>query len=62
MPGEQFDFDSIIDRSNTGSEKWSKYKGRDIIPLWVVDMDFRSPPALINALQQRVQHGVFGYT
>ena len=35
--------------------------GRDIIPLWVADMDFRSPPAVIEALQQRVDHGVFGY-
>jgi cystathionine beta-lyase len=57
-----FDFDSIIDRSNTGSEKWNKYKGRDILPLWVADMDFRSPPALIKALHERVEHGVFGYT
>lgn len=57
-----FDFDTPIDRSNTGSEKWNKYKGRDIIPLWVADMDFRSPPALIEALQERVAHGVFGYT
>jgi cystathionine beta-lyase len=57
-----FDFDSIIDRSATGSEKWNKYKGRDIIPLWVADMDFRSPPALIQALHERVEHGVFGYT
>ncbi len=57
-----FDFDLPIDRSNTDSEKWDKYKGRDIIPLWVADMDFRSPPAVIDALHQRVDHGVFGYT
>jgi len=42
--------------------KWDKYKGRDIIPLWVADMDFCSPPAVIDALQQRIAHGVFGYT
>ena len=58
----EFDFDTQIDRSNTGSEKWNKYRGRDIIPLWVADMDFRSPPALIKALHERVEHGVFGYT
>jgi cysteine-S-conjugate beta-lyase len=58
----QFDFDTPINRDNTGSEKWNKYKGRDIIPLWVADMDFRSPPALIQALHDRVEHGVFGYT
>jgi cystathionine beta-lyase len=57
-----FDFDTIIDRSNTASEKWDRYQGRDIIPLWVADMDFRSPPAVIEALHERVSHGVFGYT
>jgi cystathionine beta-lyase len=62
MEKDVFDFDTPVDRSNTGSEKWNKYKGRDIIPLWVADMDFRSPPALIAALQKRVEHGVFGYT
>jgi cystathionine beta-lyase len=58
----QFDFDTIVDRSGTDSEKWDKYRGRDIIPLWVADMDFRSPPAVISALQERVAHGIFGYT
>jgi cysteine-S-conjugate beta-lyase len=56
------DFDEIIDRSGTSSEKWERYRGRDIIPLWVADMDFRSPPAVIEALRRRVSHGVFGYT
>lgn len=62
MTRHPFDFDTIIDRSNTASEKWDKYRGRDIIPLWVADMDFRSPPAVIEALHERVEHGVFGYT
>jgi cysteine-S-conjugate beta-lyase len=62
MTLQNVDFDTIIDRSNTGSEKWDKYRGRDIIPLWVADMDFRSPPAVIEALHERVDHGVFGYT
>jgi cystathionine beta-lyase len=62
MPDGSFDFDTIIDRSTSGSEKWDKYAGRDIIPLWVADMDFRSPPAVIEALHERVSHGVFGYT
>jgi cysteine-S-conjugate beta-lyase len=57
-----FDFDKVIDRSGTGSEKWEKYVGKNIIPMWVADMDFRSPPAVIEALQRRVDHGVFGYT
>ncbi len=57
-----FDFDTPIDRSGTGSQKWDKYAGRDVIPMWVADMDFRSPPEVIAALQDRVTHGVFGYT
>jgi len=56
------DFDTVIDRRGTASEKWDKYEGRDILPLWVADMDFRSPEAVIQALQQRVAHGVYGYT
>lgn len=59
---KQFDFDLIIDRSGTDSDKWDKYKGRDVLPLWVADMDFLSPPCVIDALTKRVQHGVFGYT
>lgn len=62
----QYNFDEIIDRSNTDCVKWDKMKalfGRDnLIPLWVADMDFKSPPAIIEALQERVKHGVFGYT
>jgi cystathionine beta-lyase len=57
-----FDFDRQIDRRETGSLKWDKYKGRDVIPLWVADMDFASPPAVIEALHRRVEHGIFGYT
>jgi cysteine-S-conjugate beta-lyase len=59
---DSFDFDEVVDRRGTASEKWDKYRGRDIIPLWVADMDFRSPPAVIQALHERVSHGVFGYT
>lgn len=57
-----FDFDTPPERRGTASMKWDKYKGRDVIPLWVADMDFQSPPAVIKALQQRVTYGVFGYT
>ena len=62
MNASSFDFDTLIDRRHTASEKWDRYKGRDIIPLWVADMDFRSPPAILEALHERVNHGVFGYT
>jgi cystathionine beta-lyase len=57
-----FDFDEVVDRSGTASEKWEKYRGTDIIPMWVADMDFRSPPEVIEALRRRSEHGVFGYT
>ncbi len=56
-----FDFHTVIDRRNTASLKWDKYKGRDILPLWVADMDFKSPPSVLKALQDRVEHGIFGY-
>ncbi|MEY2633009.1 MAG: hypothetical protein RIR00_1663 [Pseudomonadota bacterium] len=48
-------------RLSGDSLKWNKYAGRDVLPLWVADMDFPAPPAVIAALQQRVAHGVFGY-
>ncbi|MFZ1199859.1 MAG: PatB family C-S lyase [Desulfobacterales bacterium] len=56
-----FDFDTPIDRRETASIKWDKYRGRDVIPMWVADMDFRSPPAVTAALCERAGHGVFGY-
>lgn len=57
----QFNFDAPVERAGTDSEKWMKYAGRDILPLWVADMDFATPPAIIDALHARVAHGVFGY-
>jgi cystathionine beta-lyase len=56
------DFGTIIDRSGTASLKWDLYKDTDILPLWVADMDFQASPQIITALQQRVAHGIFGYT
>jgi len=56
-----FDFDTPVNRAGTDSQKWQKYAGRDVLPLWVADMDFTSPPALIAALHARVDHGLFGY-
>src|SRR5499426_2929425 len=55
-----FDFDRVIDRRSTDSNKWRKYPG-DVLPLWVADMDFASPPAVVQALRARVDHGFFGY-
>ncbi|SMC28378.1 cystathione beta-lyase [Andreprevotia lacus DSM 23236] len=55
-------FRQQIDRTPTASQKWAKYAGTDILPMWVADMDFQSPPSVIAALHERVAHGVFGYT
>jgi cystathionine beta-lyase len=60
-PETTFDFDTPINRRGTDSMKWGHYGDRDIIPLWVADMDFASPPAVLDALHDRVSHGVFGY-
>jgi cysteine-S-conjugate beta-lyase len=54
------DFDRVIDRRLTESNKWHKYPA-DVLPLWVADMDFRSPEPVVRALHERVEHGVFGY-
>ncbi len=56
-----FDFDHPPERIGTDSQKWQKYDGRDILPLWVADMDFLSPPAVKAALAERVAHGIYGY-
>jgi len=55
-------FTNLPDRAGTGSLKWQKYEGREVLPVWVADMDFRSPPDVMEALKDRVEHGVFGYT
>ncbi len=54
-------FDAAPDRRHTDSVKWGRYAGRDVLPLWVADMDFAAPPAVVEALRRRVEHGVFGY-
>lgn len=62
MSAQDYNFDTCPDRTGYGSLKWDKYKGRDILPLWVADMDFTTAPEIIAALQQRLDHGIFGYT
>jgi cysteine-S-conjugate beta-lyase len=54
------DFDEVVDRCQTESIKWRLY-GDGVLPLWVADVDFRSPEPVIRALRERVDHGVFGY-
>ncbi len=56
----QYNFDELIDRMPTSSEKW-RFFPPDVLPMWVADMDFRSPEPVIRALAERVAHGVFGY-
>ena len=58
----KFDFDRVLDRRSTDSLKWDRYKGRDVIPLWVADMDFQAPPPILEALHKRVDHGILGYS
>jgi cystathionine beta-lyase len=53
-------FDEIIDRRNTNSLKWTQYPA-DVLPLWVADMDFRSPDPIHAALRAVLDHGVLGY-
>lgn len=59
----KYDFDKIIPRRGTNSYKWdSSPVGKDVLPLWVADMDFRTAPAITDALAKRVAHGIFGYS
>lgn len=55
------DFDDPPERRGSDSVKWGKYAGRDVLPMWVADMDFAAPACVIEALHRRVSHGVFGY-
>lgn len=57
-----YDFNELVDRKGTNCFKWDDVKGDDLLPMWVADMDFKSPPAVIEALEARVRHGVFGYS
>ena len=62
----KYNFDEPIDRRNTASVKVDAlenlFGNANLIPLWVADMDFLSPPCITEALKKRVEHGVFGYT
>lgn len=62
----KYNFDKINDRNNTHSIKFDKlteiFGKEDILPMWVADMDFQSPPAVIEAIKKTAQHGIFGYS
>ena len=55
-----FNFDEDINRRHSDSSKWNKFDPQ-VLPMWVADTDFRSPPCVTEALSQRIAHGVFGY-
>jgi len=57
----KYNFDKVINRFKTDSIRWDQYDP-SVIPLWVADMDFESPPCVLNAMKNRVEHGIFGYT
>ena len=62
----QYDFDSIIERRGTGALKTDalqqRYGNAGLLPLWVADMDFATPPFIVDALKKRMDHPIFGYT
>ena len=61
----EVDFNQVLDRRHTQSLKWDGmqilFPVTDLLPMWVADMDFASPPCVLEALQRKVAHGVFGY-
>ena len=61
----RFNFDAVIDRTGTSCRKWDSrqavFDTEDILPMWIADMDFASPPAIAAALQKRATHEVYGY-
>ena len=56
----KYDFNSIVNRRNTGSYKWDVAEHE--LPMWVADMDFRTAPEIISAIMERAEHGIFGYS
>lgn len=59
---KHYDFDKIVPRRGSRSYKWDSAAADDVLPLWVADMDFRTAPPVIKALERRVRHGIYGYT
>ena len=62
MTNMEYDFDKITQRRGTNSYKWDSTDDKEVLPMWVADMDFPTAPCIINALEKRVEHGIFGYT
>ena len=64
----KYSFDEIIDRKGTNSAKWSKelleqrFGDGELLPLWIADMDFKCPKPVVDALVERAEHGIYGYS
>lgn len=63
---EKFDFETVVERRGTSCEKWDQlgenFGVKDLLPLWVADMDFKAPEEVSQALRERVEHGIYGYS
>lgn len=61
-----YNFETLVDRSNNFSAKWSemdkKYGSNDLLPMWVADMDFKAAPCIIDAMREKLEQGIYGYT
>lgn len=57
----KYNFDELVPRRGSNSYKWDSAGSEDVLPMWVADMDFRTAPAVVEALRKRVEHGIFGY-
>ena len=57
-----YNFDQIIERKKTNSTKWLKFSDPEVIPMWIADMDFTCPDEITDAMHERINLGVFGYT
>ena len=58
----KYNFDEIVPRRNTNSLKWDAAASDKVLPMWVADMDFRTAPAITDAIIRIAQHGIYGYT
>ncbi len=62
----KYDFDEVIDRTNYHSVKWDELEAtfgvKDVLPMWIADMEFRSPKPVIEAIKKAAEHGIYGYT
>ncbi len=62
----KYNFDKIIDRGEYHSVKWDKletmFGTKDVLPMWIADMEFRSPEPVIKAIKKAAEHGIYGYT